>query len=371
MRLGELNISHNHLTAVTGLESLSSLKTLDLASNHLNTLSVSRLLRQLCTLKLSNNQLRTLNVSMFSSLSLLYLDRNFLSTVSGLEQCTRLESLSIRDQQQTGVDIDLGLVKDIRKVYLSSNRISPQTLSPSVPLLDLQLLDVASCAVHKLPSDFAAKFPNVKVLNLNFNSLSDLDELATAHCLGRLAVAGNRIARMRKLCQVITRMAKGGCVLCEIDLRGNPLTVGFHAPLVTGSGRMREKTSGEGNGRTEAAHDWAITTQKTEEERMSTMAGGNNDEKGVIVQVNDPYTLPLADPVTDREYLSTLDESTRLRRKVLELMLYVGSRGSIKVLDGLALQLDDGDDSDVDRILAKLEDLGVLKPRQTKKSITE
>ena len=292
------------------------------------------------------------------------------------------------ERSNTGsyVDIDLGLIKNIRKVFLSSNRLSTRILSPDVPLSGLQLLDVASCAISRLPLEFSLKFPNVKVLNLNFNSLTGIEELAGCHCLSRLNVAGNRIARMRKLCKVISRIGKTSkgnyCTLREVDLRENPLTVGFYAPLVTGSGTITGGGGGDKiirKGKMKEDHNninnnnkigYSATTTSTEEDDTSDTKNNQaiacKRDENIIIQVNDPYTLPSADSQTDEKYLSKLDDSTRLKRRVLELMLYAGSGGSIKVLDGLVLQPNSREcgDPDTERTWAKLEELGVLKRKQ-------
>lgn len=330
---------------------------------------------------------------MFPSLALLYLDQNFLSGVYGLERCHRLEVLSVREQTPQGnegaasyLDLDLGLVRDIRKVFVSSNRLSPRVLSPSVPLLGLQLLDIAACSVQKLPADFAVNFPNLKVLNLNFDSLTGIEELVGMKCLSRLTAVGNRITRMRRLCQVLSRMGKETkkdyCSLREVDLRGNPITVGFYPPPITGSGRNVE----EKKIKARAAEDrprgkragvdfptvMADLGRNTDDMHYMEhpAAWGNDDDDDELsperdVEVNDPYTVPPADAQADKKYLSHLDDPTKLRRLILELMLFVGSGGSIKSLDGLELHPDclEQEGSDMNRAWAKLEELGVLKRR--------
>ncbi|THC98666.1 hypothetical protein EYZ11_001869 [Aspergillus tanneri] len=183
-RLQELDLSHNQLVSLRNLDNLTSLASLDLSSNQLGRLDPSGPLRTLRSLKLSRNRLHSLDVGFFPSLSLLYVDQNFLTTISDFGQCHNLEVFSAREQTISDdlnsgfFDVDLGLVKDIRKVFLSSNRLSLQALSPSAPLLSLQLFDAASCNIQNLPVDFASNFPNIKVLNLNFNSLSSINELA-------------------------------------------------------------------------------------------------------------------------------------------------------------------------------------------------
>lgn len=365
---------------------MPSLSTLNLSFNEINQIDTSAPLRSLRSLKLSNNRFDMLDIRMFPSLTLLYIDQNFLSTVSGLQQCQGLEIFSAREQMSSDnnsgrfFDIDLGLMKDIRKVFLSSNGLSPQILSPSSPLLSLQLLDIASCNFHSLPSDFALSFPNVKVLNLNFNSLPSVEELVGMNCLSRLTVAGNRITRLRRLCQAlgrIGRITKGdACSLQKVDLRGNPLTVRFYPPPVTGSGRSESKKQlkakeedRDQHGRAELDLPAALADIGRCQEVSHPATWDEEDDEMNIekdIEVNDPYTLPLADAQADQKYLSRLDESTRLRRRVLELMLYAGTGGSIRVLDGLELRPTLEEGSDMDHAWTKLEKLGVLR----KKAIT-
>lgn len=77
--------------------------------------------------------------------------------------------------------------------------------------------------------------------------------------------------------------------------------------------------------------------------------------------INDPYTLPPADPDADKKYLSTLDHPTKLRRQVLELLLYVTSERSIKYLDGLRLRPSFQSRSEMDWTWNRMVESGVLK----------
>lgn len=311
-------------------------------------------------------------------MSLLYLDQNCLSAISGLEHCHNLEVLSLREQRNPSenhsgfLNVDLGLVKDIRKVFMSSNKLSSRSLSPSSPLLRLQLLDIAACTLDSLPSDFASSFPNLKVLNMNFNSITEVEPLVGMNCLARLMVVGNRLARMRRTCQILSRMGRTGkgsaCSLRKLDIRGNPLTIGFYPPAITGSGKQVDqkklKAQEKTVSRIEASrrdlsdaladldHHDRVTNAVTWEE-----AKGDRD-----VEINDPFTVPAADPQADMKYLAHLDRATRMRRRVLELLLYAGTSGSLSALDGLELRPSLGDDCpDMGQAWAKLEELGVLR----------
>ncbi|KAK1147770.1 Protein nud1 [Aspergillus melleus] len=383
-RLQELDLSHNHITSVRDIDTLTSLSTLDLSANQLSELGLSESLLALRSLKLSSNKLHNLDASLFPSLSLLYVDQNSLTTVSELGQCHNLDVFSAREQMISNdhnagfFDVDLGLVKDIRKVFLSSNKLSLQTLSPSVPLLSLQLLDAAACSIQTLPVDFALNFPNVKVLNLNFNSLSSINELVGVNCLSRLALAGNCLSRLRRLCQVLSRVGRTNkgkvSTLQKLDIRGNPLTLRFYPHPVRGNGRPESPRKLKATDTQPARSDnvgldlpSVLADFGRRGEMIQSAIGEDEDDiPEKDVEIDDPYTLPPADPQADQKYLAHLDEPTRLRRRILELMLFVGTGGSVKLLDGLELRpaLEEGSDMSV--AWTKLEKLGVLK----KKAIT-
>lgn len=400
-------MSQNQLTEVLNVHALPALQSLDVSFNCLGEFDATRPLMELHILRLSGNSIRTFDASVCPSLRLLYVDRNSLDSVAGLDQCLHLEVFSAREQSAPDgghrdccFDVDLADLKDIRKVFLSANRLSPRVLSPSAPLLSLQLLDVAACTISTLPEDFGSSFPNLKVLNLNFNSISDVQPLAGMKCISRLTVVGNRLARMRKLCQTLSRLGRKttrtSCsTLQKVDLRDNPLTQGFYPPAVTGSGKMqkclsfkawesrslrrRRKFGGDhpaslptiGQTVDILRHrDWDEEEMEEEEDEASPPS-----RRPRQLEVDDPYLLPPADAQTDEKYLAHLDEPTRLRRRVLELMLYAGTGGTLKMLDGLELRpaleftapssggggKDESRSSDLALAWDRLEDLGVLK----------
>ncbi|KAJ5178527.1 uncharacterized protein N7500_001226 [Penicillium coprophilum] len=383
-RLRDLDLSHNCLTSVRNVEWLPSLATLDVSANQISRFDSSASLISLRALKLSENKLETLDARAFPSASLLYLDQNHLSTVTGLEVCQNLEVLSLREQTPSNakdlehsLDIDLGLVKDIRKVFLSSNKLSHQSVCPSAPLLRLQLLDLAACTLKSLPNDFALSFPNLKVLNLNFNSVDDVEPLVGMNCLARLMIVGNRLSRMRRVCQILSRLGKSGkgsaCSLRKLDLRGNPLTIGFYPPAVTGNGnadRRRLKSHEQAVVRHQGAHrdlSEALAELGNDDQISHRATMGDESKTDRDIEVNDPYTVPLADPQADVKYIRHLDQATRLRRRVLELLLYAGTSGSLHILDGLDLRPSLGDESsDMNKAWDRLEHLGVLRRKAIK-----
>ena len=385
-RLRDLDLSHNSLTSVRNIEWLPSLATLDVSANHITQLEASTPLISLRALRVSANRLTTLDMKNFATLNLLYADENGLSTVEGLEHCHNMEVLSLREQTESGdsksyvsLDVDLGLVKDIRKVFLSSNTLGSRSLSPSSPLLRLQLLDIAACTLPALPETFASSFPNLKVLNMNFNSLSELEPLVGMNCLARLMLVGNRLARMRRVCQILSRLGRtrrgNACSLRKLDIRGNPLTVGFYPPAVTGNGsgldrkklvKSQEKALARAASRRDLSDALADLDHNDQMTQPVTWEDGSKPDRDV--DINDPFTLPPADQEADDKYLNHLDRPTRLRRRVVELLLYAGTNGSLHSLDGLELRPQLGDESsDMAQAWTRLEELGVLR----KKAITD
>jgi protein NUD1 len=344
----------------------------------------------------SDNEVELLDVSSFPGLQLLYADRNRLPTVTGQEQCCHLEVLSIREQQLNDsmgdtpqwLDLDLAPMVNLRKLFVSSNRLSERVLSPTQCVASLQLLDVAACGIMALPDTFGGRFPHVRVLNLNFNALTDLGALAGMHGLTRLTAVGNRIARLRKLCHLLRRISRtdsssGGSAgtVQTVDLRGNPLTVGFYPPALSGSGRIEGlgKVTGmsgaPGRPRVHGPchNPVALTAVERErdtgqqpepepqEDEMRAAEGQDSGDR----EINDPYMIPPADVATDRKYQTHLDGSTRTRRLVVALMVLVSTGGTLQQLDGLDVRrvLAETEPGLMGGVCAQLEATGVLKKR--------
>ena len=378
-RLSELDLSHNQLTSVQNIGFLPSLSSLDLQSNQLDKFKCSRKLPKLRSLKLSDNQISALNISRFPSLNLLHLDRNKCPLIEGLSRCGNLEVLSIREQNLEDedfydcVELDLGLAQSLRRLYLSCNTLYSGTLIPSLPLPSLELLDIASCKRDWVPGNFAESFPNLKVLNLNYNCLEDIDFLQGLKRLTRLQAAGNRLTRMRKTCQLLGQIGRRyigkttkqtACTLREVDLRDNPMTLRFFPPAVTGNGSAKSttrhaKAKSHSNVALAAFGPPAHTSHSADGvERVSW-----DDLKTPEIQVNDPFTLPPVDAEADAKYRSRLDDQTCLRRNVLQVFLFMASSGSIKTLDGIKIRLEDLPSSN-DTVWIKLERLGVVKRKE-------
>jgi protein NUD1 len=391
VRLSDLDLRDNQLLAVKNVGYLSALEQLNLSGNKLTTFGATRQLRSLRSLKVSDNTIHSLDVSRLQGIKLLYADRNCLSAITGLEECYDVEILSLREQHLADstknliVDLDLTPLGSLRKMFLSSNRLAERVLAPISSVPSLQLLDVAACGLRELPSNFGRKFPNLRVVNLNFNAITDLRGLFGIHGLRRLTAVGNRISRLRRLCQSISQISGDGpgCVasLKSIDLRGNPLTVGFYPPSVSGSGKRegiilsRASKSGEntawpqrsnnanrGRASTTAEHGTGIVESEPPNIRDTSSDDGRIPAE---IEIDDPYTIPAADADADEKYRSHLDESTKTRRFVVQLMVFASTSGALQTMDGLELRtILESDRSRMDRVWGQLEALGVFRKKK-------
>ncbi|KAI1412413.1 hypothetical protein F5Y13DRAFT_200060 [Hypoxylon sp. FL1857] len=291
-RLVELDLENNQISSIHGIEQLTCLGTLNLQRNNLSDFgpSANVSVPNLKYITLSNNDLTTLNLSPFPSLRLLHADRNQITTVSGFSRCRRLDSLSLREQQgDAPLDPSfLDAAYEVRKLFLSGNLLT--AFSPSVDFLNLQYLELANCGLQRLPPDLGQLMPNVRVLNLNMNAIDDITALRYIPRLKKLLVAGNRLADAGLVADVLA----GFPHLARLDLRDNPATLGFYAPIQS-----------------------LVPTD--------TGDGGKSF---------DPFSLPDADVDRDERFASRSDMGTRMRRRFYELVVLDRCR-RLKTLDGL------------------------------------
>lgn len=298
-RLTDLDLKGNLIANVQHIDQLRSLSNLNLEDNKLDNMvfSGTEKLHSLKYLKLSGNNLESIDVSRLSNLRLLYLDRNRLGKVTGLLETRHLDSLSIREQQEDA-NLDLEFLSEafeVRKLFLSGNPLGH--FEPRVDFLNLQYLEVANCGLEQLPTEFGQMMPNIRVLNLNYNALKDVKPLLGIVRLKKLHLAGNRLARLRKTTGILAQFPS----LSLIDLRSNPLTLGFYPPVVERCMVLRAKQEGT--------------------------------DEGTVVE---PFTLDTADPREDRRYTNCLDMDTRMLRRVYEMLVF-GGCPRLKTLDGLAV----------------------------------
>lgn len=273
LSLEDLDLSGNNLMHAKNLHCLSRLKYLDLTENLLEEMEFidDVKLASLETLCLAHNELTTIDLARYPNLQKLNIDNNIVSGIGNLAAAETLTTLSARDQRVKSnlVNDILSTAVDCTELYLSSNSMPEGGLALSKqPNFTLRCLEIASCGLQTLPQGFGDHFPNMRVLNLNFNALADLSSLQGSIKLKQVLVAKNRIKKMRRTCLTLSRLP----ALQKVDLRDNPLTVGFYAP---------------------------------------SPDGGSNKV----------YQLPSQNLEFDKKWIGLMDETTWLRRHAMELLL--------------------------------------------------
>lgn len=315
MSLKELDLSKNKMMHLKNLESLPNLQHADFSDNLLEELTIKqeKTMPYLETLCLSRNELTTIDLTAFPMLRRLNVDSNLITDIRGLSGAENLSILSARDQQVTSTLVNdiLNTQHECTEVYLSSNSIPESGIRlPDVPNFTLRCLELASCGIQSLPVGFGDTYPNIRILNLNFNALSDLSSLQGSIKLKHILLAKNRIQKMRRTCLTLSRLR----ALKRVDLRDNPLTVGFYSPLV-----------------------------------------GHIEKAGLR-----PYRIPAPTAENDSKWIILMDEVTLLRRRAVELLLAQCCKG-LEEVDGL--NFDGGKIIQEKGTWERLMGKGVLKER--------
>lgn len=366
-RLTDLDLGGNRLVKVTGLHQLRALKHLHLGKQHpilkrlkviglililgnnkLSNFATSPSLPHLETLDLASNSLSTINLNPLPNLRTLDIDQNSISHLPSLSTLRQLHTLSWRSQSLSpGSEINYQSCHNLTNLYLSGNTLSSFTFHPDTdPFFNLQVLELASTGLKILPEGFGLQCPNLRTLNLNFNAIRDLRPLLGITRLERLYLAGNRIERLRRTAAVLERVGKE---LREVDTRGCPLTVGFYVPPSQSQYQSDESAEkriilSDSNPDLTSADDQASGWTEEPQEKRAAQA----------------YLLPLVDRGRDKADRERLDEDTKIRRRVYEMLL-VSACPRLKALDGL--EVCKGDVVRKDGTWGRLCELGVLRPR--------
>lgn len=328
----ELDLRHNQLVEVTHLNDLPALKRLDLSENDLEVLDFPEGSESLQDLRVANNRLAALDIGRLPGLQSLDIDNNSITSIDNLASHTNLQILSWREQGpkcvQPNASVQYQHCRNVRELYVSSNTL--RTFAPSVHLLDLRHLELASTGLQSLPEDFGIKCSNLRSLNLNFNALTELRPLLGLVKLEKLYLAGNRISRLRRTASVLDRI---GHELVEIDFRQNPLTMGFYIPQ---------------NHRLQKEQQLIVSRQKLPQKL---------DEEYEDSKDCTTYTFPWVEPSADDAARQRLDEDTKIRRRVYEMLTALRCK-NLRRLDGLCL--DRRKVATKDEVWDRLRELGVL-----------
>ncbi|WWC66241.1 uncharacterized protein I206_100142 [Kwoniella pini CBS 10737] len=239
-KMENLNLSQNAIKAIRDLHRLSSIATLNLDGNQLEHLAPSKGMSSIRVLRFSDNNIDHFDISFFPKIRTLYADGNKLTHLSrsNSNNTGRLENLSLRNQRISN-DLQLKLtfrdLENVKRLYLSGNSFERKDLFENLeelnPLYSLIYLEIAACKLNQWPKQFNKLLPNLKVINLNYNHLKNLDGLKELNGLRKLTIVGNRLGNDYDDKNVLKGL-KGLNNLEEIDFRMNPSTLSFYFPLL-------------------------------------------------------------------------------------------------------------------------------------------
>lgn len=234
---------------------------------------------------------------------------------------------------------------NIHTLYLSSNVLSTFTLP--APFLDLHNLSLAATGLKTLLPDFGHKLPNLRILNLNYNALRDIRPLRGILKLQKLFIAGNRISRLRQTAAVLEEL---GEEIDEVDLRRNPLTVGFYSPQIESRHSSTSVPAGE-----------RLRLVKVQQKVDSSGHDDDQLHKNTIdsfIENDEGDLLPPIDNEADTLARQRLDQDTILRRRVYEILVMNACPLSLQILDGMILARESVGLKD--QVWERLLELGIL-----------
>lgn len=245
--LRDLVLSRNRLSQVVGLGNLARLRSLNLDHNRLQDLDLGLRMPKLKQLRVSGNKyLSLLDVGPAHNLRTLYADECSLEEVLNIGTLTKLDNLSLRQQNGDGeLQWPVHDTRDVKRLFLSGNAfpavaMSTANATPSnifnlssskriTPFFGLVYLELSGCQLTSLPGDLAMMVPNLRQLNADYNPLEFLPPMNKMSRLKRLSLIGCRIDRSSRLIESLE-----GCEeLTLLDFRMNPCTLGLYPPIIT------------------------------------------------------------------------------------------------------------------------------------------
>ncbi len=171
---------------------------------------------------------------------------------------------------------------------------------------------------------------------MNYNALRDIEPLLGIARLQKLFLAGNRVSRLRRTATVLQNL---NAELAEIDIRNSPLTVGFYMPQSAIS-KVEQRI--------------VLSTPNLPQDE-------DDADEDTAARAGQAYLLPPSDKDDDKTARERLDEDTKLRRRVYEMLL-VASCKDLHMLDGLEVEREDVGRKD--EVWDRLRELGVLREKE-------
>ncbi|CAO3613438.1 unnamed protein product [Cunninghamella blakesleeana] len=221
--LQKFDLSYNRIRSIENLKGLPRLQELNICYNNVEFINLIEPLNNLSILKISHNRLKSFDGRFFPNLKLLYIDKNQLVSVVRLSSISNLDTLSLRDQGEQSLQIEMKEINEIRKLYISGMPI--KQLNSLAEFNHLEYLELCSTQLEELPTNFASQVPNLGALYLSYNYIKDISPLKDLKLLQKLVLIDNRIKHLNDLISTIHTLPS----LVYLDLRQNPLTYKLYA----------------------------------------------------------------------------------------------------------------------------------------------
>ena len=193
--LKELDLSHNQISKIEGLDSLVNLSTLILGSNQISKIEGLYTLVNLSELYLSTNKISKIEgLYTLVNLSELYLSSNKISKIEGLHTLINLLKLELSDNQISKIE-GLDMLVSLSELYLFLNQISK--IEGLDSLVNLSKLYLASNQISKTEGLDSLK--ELYVLHLYSNQISEIKGIDSLVNLSNLYLSSNQISKIDSL----------------------------------------------------------------------------------------------------------------------------------------------------------------------------
>jgi internalin A len=190
-----LDLRHNQLSEIKGLERLTGLKVLDLSGNQLSEIKGLETLTGLTELYLHNTQLSEIKgLERLTGLKVLDLSGNQLSEIKGLETLTGLTELYLHNTQLSEIK-GLATLAGLTKLWLNNNQLSEiKGLETLAGLTKLWLHNNQLREIKGLE-----RLTALTVLRLYNNQLREIKGLERLTGLTELYLSGNKLREIKGL----------------------------------------------------------------------------------------------------------------------------------------------------------------------------
>ncbi|XP_015179488.1 PREDICTED: protein phosphatase 1 regulatory subunit pprA-like [Polistes dominula] len=201
INLVELRLNYNSFEKIRNycydntacIDQMPKLKYFSISHNSLSTIDEDIFFKMpnLVTVDLSNNALTgvftVLNYEL-ASLQNVYLDNNGLSSISMVYHLANLTILSVAHNKLQEIKPNFVNAPILKKLYLNNNEIRIIDENAFSNLKYLEVLDLNSNTLDKLPIRWSDDFKNLRYLNLSNNNFKTLESLSLSQCLTNIKI---------------------------------------------------------------------------------------------------------------------------------------------------------------------------------------